>query len=446
MPRDFFGENVMTDLSVLAPKIQTFFTQTAENVARSVGFVKRLSKLTGNLFLQTLTFGFLDKPNASLSELTETSQDLGVTITKQGLQTRIEEAVPFLKEMFQQALSLFRNDLPLDLKTLHQFTAIFLTDSSTVALPDNLKAEFPGCGGDGPEAAMKIQLTFEFLRGVIAGISFQAGRTPDQSYREELQAITPGALYLSDLGYFVLARFRTLDEHQAYFLSRFDTQVALFSATGEARDLLAWLRAHAEGQFEETMCIGRTERLACRMIVVRVPQAVADARRRKANETARRKGRTPSERHLALMDWTIFITNVPSAMLTARQVVVLYTVRWQIELMFKLWKSECALDRVAGHHRERILSELYAKLIGLVVMVFLLAPCRASERELSVVKVVHIIQHHIPYLIKHLGNLEQLTEKLQMLATRFFKSGMKDKRRKRLTTLQEIQARETVLA
>jgi len=436
----------MTDLGTLAPKIQTFFTQTANTVAGTIGFVERISKLTGALFLQTLTFGFLDKPDASLSELTETSHDLGVTITKQGLQTRIENAVPFLTEMFQQALALFRNELPLELKTLHQFTAIFLTDSSTVALPDAMQDEFPGCGGAGSDAAVKIQLTFEFLRGVIAGICLQAGRSPDQSYTGELQAITPGALYLSDLGYFVLSRFRTLDERQAYFLSRFDTQTALFTATGEPRDLLAWLRAHPEPQFEEDVRIGSHERLACRMVVVRVPQEVADARRRKAYETARRKGRTPSERHLALMAWTLFITNVPATMLTLRQVMVLYTVRWQIELIFKLWKSECALDRVSGLHRERVLSELYAKLIGIVVMQFLLAPYRDGERELSVVKVVHIIQHHILHVIERLGNLEQLTATLQELAMRFLKNGMKDKRQKRLTTSQDIRALEATFA
>ena len=436
---------MITDLGSFAPKIQTFFTQTANQVARSEGFVERVSKLTGDLFLQTLIFGFLEDPDASLNMLTETSHDLGVTITKQGLQTRIENAVGFLTEMFQQALTLFRNELPLDLKTLHQFTAIFLTDSSTAALPDALKDEFPGCGGDGPDAAVKIQLTFEFLRGVIAGICFQAGRSPDQSYRGELQAITPGALYLSDLGYFVLSRFRTLDEHHAYFLSRFDTQTALFTAAGEPRDLLVWLRAHPEPQFEEEVLIGSQEHLPCRMVVVRVPQEVADERRRKAYETARRKGRTPSARHLALMDWTLYITNVPVTMLTARQVVLLYAVRWQIELIFKLWKSECALDHVVGRHRERVLSELYAKLIGIVVMQFLLAPYRDGERELSVVKVVRIIQHHVRHLIEHLGNQEQLTQTLQELALRFLQNGWKDKRQ-RLTTLQKIRASEVLFA
>lgn len=436
----------MTDLGTLAPKIQTFFNQTANLVASASGFVERTSKLTGALFLQTLTFGFLEAPDASLTELTETSQDLGVSITKQGLQTRITNAAPFLKEMFQHALALFRHELPLDLQVLQQFSAIFLTDSSTVALPEALRAEFPGCGGDGPDAALKIQLTFEFLHGEIAGLCLQAGRSPDQSYTGELQAITPGALYLSDLGYFVLSRFRTIAERQAYFLSRFDRHTTLWTATGEPLDLLAWLRTPAEPQFEQAVLIGSQERLPCRMIVGRVPQEVGDGRRRKAYETARRKGRTPSERHLALMDWSFFITNVPATMLTLRQVVTLYSVRWQIELIFKLWKSECAVDRVSGLHRARVLSELYAKLIGIVVMQFLLAPYRDGERELSVVKVVRIMQHHVSHLVARLGNVEQLAETLQELAMRFLKNGMKDKRQKRLTTYQEIRALEATFA
>jgi Transposase DDE domain len=262
----------------------------------------------------------------------------------------------------------------------------------------------------------------------------------------ELQAITPGGLYLSDLGYLVLARFRTIAERKAYFLSRFDTHTALLTVRGEPLDLLAWLRTHSEPQFEQQVLIGSQERLPWRMVVVRVPQEVADTRCQKAYETARRKGRTPSERHVALMDWSLFITNVPATRLTLRQVVTVYAVRWQVELIFKLWKSECAVDRVRGLQRERVLSELYAKLIGIVVMQFLLAPYRDGERELSVVKVVHIIQHHVPQLLKRLGNLEQLTEALQELAKRFLQHGMKDQRQKRLTTYQQLRALEAALA
>ena len=439
----------MTDIRTLAPKIQTFFNQTANHVARTTGFVERASKLTGAVFLQTLTFGFLNDPEASLSGLVETSQDLDVPITKQGLQTRITEAVPFLKEMFQHGLTLFRHTLPLDLKLLQQFTAILITDSSTLALPNVLKDEFSGCGGDGPAAAVKVQLTLDFLHGVITGIIFQAGRSPDQVYDGDLQTTqsVPGSLHLTDLGYFVLARFRRIVEQNAYFLSRFDTKTAIFdAATGEPLDLLAWLRQHAEAQFEQSVRIGKQEQLPCRMVVVRVPQEVADQRRRRAYETARRKGRTPSARHLELMNWSIFITNVPATMLTGQQVVLLYSVRWQIELLFKLCKSECVLDRIAGRRRERVLSELYAKLIGIVVMQFLLAPYRDHARELSIVKSVRIIQHHVARLIQSIGNLDRLSETLQHLVARVLKNGRKDKRQNRLTTYQQIHAMEQSLA
>ncbi len=141
------------------------------------------------------------------------------------------------------------------------------------------------------------------------------------------------------------------------------------------------------------------------------------------------------------MNWSLFITNVPATMLTLRQVVILYAVRWQIELIFKVWKSECELDRVAGQHRARVLSELYAKLIGMVILQFLLAPFRNGEREMSAVKVVRTLQHHVRHVIEHPGDREQLAQVLRDLAQRFLKCGMKDKRQ-RLTTLKAIHATE----
>jgi hypothetical protein len=119
------------------------------------------------------------------------------------------------------------------------------------------------------------------------------------------------------------------------------------------------------------------------VIVTKLPPEVADRQRQKARDTAQRKGHTLSPRQLALLGWNIYITNVLVSMLTLQQVLVMYSVRWQVELIFKVWKSRCALDRVAGRRRERILTELYAKLIGVVVTHFLIASFRSVKRELS---------------------------------------------------------------
>lgn len=430
----------MLDVANLAPKLQVFFTQTAKAIARQTKFEQRESKLTGPLFLQSVVFGFEEQPQAGLTDLIETLDDLGVTITKQGLQDRIIDAVPFLRTMFEHSLRLFRPALPLELVVLKQFSGLFITDSTVIALPESLRTEFPGCGGSGAEAALKIQLTFELLTGAMDTVDFQTGRSPDQGYAGHVQQLRPGALYLSDLGYFVLQHFQQIDQQKAYFLSRLDLKTAIFDpASGNRLDLLAWLRTQTDPTVETRWLVGAEEKLPCRVVVTKLPPAVADRRRQKAREAARRKGRTLSPRHLELLSWTIYLTNVPPAMLTLPQVLVLYAVRWQIELIFKVWKSQRALDRVAGHRRERILTEIYAKLIGVVVTHFLIAPFRTVDRELSPVKVQHLVRRYALRLAQSLGSLEQVVTVLNKLITRCLKSARKDQHRKRLSTLQQLQ-------
>lgn len=78
---------------------------------------------------------------------------------------------------------------------------------------------------------------------------------------------------------------------------------------------------------------------------------------------------------LAWLEWSIFITNVPQEWLTLTQVALIYRLRWQIELLFKLWKSECQIDRIAGHLRARVLCEIYAKLIAAVIFQYISFHC-----------------------------------------------------------------------
>lgn len=171
----------MLDMTTIAPQLQSFFTKQADQVARATKFVQRTSKLTGALFLQTLVFGFINEPKASLTTLIETSDDLGVEISKQGLQERIQNAELFLKQMFQASMALLRNELPLDLALLKQFSAILLTDSTVIDVPASLQTEFPGCGGDGPAATIKLQLSVDLLQGNLAGVALEPGRSPDRA-------------------------------------------------------------------------------------------------------------------------------------------------------------------------------------------------------------------------------------------------------------------------
>jgi hypothetical protein len=415
---------------------RTFFEETAEQVARATGFVQRSSKLDGPMFLKTLVFGWSENPRASLNDLAQTADDLGVEITAQGLDERIHaRTVKFMEEMSQKSLLLFRNETPLNIAVLKQFAAVELLDSTIMELPETLQEEFPGCGGDGPAASLKVQLVFNFLTANIRQIVYQPGRTPDQTYADDLAHMAPGTLRISDLGYFNLAHFEQMDAHDNYFLSRLNLQTALYDLDGTPVDLLAWLSSEEGAICERELLVGADVRLRGRVVALRLPQEVADQRRRKAKEKARRKGRTLSAHTLALLSWNIFITNVPSDMLTAPQIAVLYPVRWQIELIFKLWKSECALDRVAGLRRERVLCDLYAKLIGVVIGNFLMAPQRwSAQMELSLIKAMRTFRRHALRLAQSLPFPTLFVATIQKVCRHMQRFGTKTKRRKKPST------------
>jgi hypothetical protein len=424
------------DMQSTAEKIKSFFGDTVNQVAGQTKFVQRQSKLDGLKFLQILVFGFIENPKGSLNHLAQVSLDLGVEITPQGIDERINEhSVVFLKRLFNQAMETFKNDQPLPLQVLQQFRALNIIDSSVKALPDNMLEEYPGCGGDGPQASLKVQLMFEFLYGNLKQVVLQSGRTPDQAYKDYLQFIEAGSLTIVDLGYFSVRAFGSIADQKAYFLSRYLYDTRVYTLDGEKIDLLSTLRSTTANSVDLDVYLSSKQRLRCRLIAVRAPQEVADHRRQKAIKNAQCKGRTPGKVYLALMDWTIFVTNVPSTMLAVVQVVLLYRVRWQIELVFKLWKSYCGLGRIAGVRRERVLTELYAKMIGIVLTHFLIAPLRMPEgagvnREISPVQVRQILRRFACQMNQALTSLDALVNVLEKTVLHITRFGFKQKREK----------------
>jgi hypothetical protein len=431
----------MIDVAQMGQALQQIFGKTADEIAWETEFVQRESKMSGSKFMQTFVLGFLQHPQASLNMLCQVAADIGVSITKQGLQERLTPlAVKFFETMFAHSKAALRHKIPLPLELLTQFTAVQLVDSTGLALPDSLAGEFPGSGGDGPQASLKLQTVWEFLRGNLSEVIRQTGRQPDQSFTGHLAHATEGVLFLCDLGYFTLTTLCDIAAGLAYFISRLETRCVLYHPlTQQEFDLLAHLNTLSEGQVELNLLVGREVKLPCRVLAVRLPAEVVQERRRKAKANARRKGRTLSANKLAWLAWNVYITNVPPTMLTLPQAVLMYTLRWQIELLFRLWKNEAHLDRVAGRLRERVLVELYAKLIGMVVFHYLTAPVRWAERELSPVKALQTLQRYVLRIAQTLDCLPDLQSALAELIRRWQRFALKDKRRSRLSTCRQIE-------
>ena len=345
-----------------------------------------------------------------------------------------ELSVDFLREMFTQALKQFRNKLALPLAVLQQFTAVNLLDSTHLALPENMREEYPGCGGKG--AGLKIQLVFDFLHGNMQQVVLQAGRKADQAYRDYLEVVQAGSLMIMDLGYFCLNALQAIRDKGAYFISRYHYPTALLIPGGKRIDLLSFLRKQATSAMEMPVLLGARHHIPCRLIMLRLPSHVAQERRRRAKAAAAKHNKSLTKEYLSLLDWTILLTNVSVTMLSLEQVACLYRVRWQIELVFKLWKSYCGLKRITLWRSERVLTELYAKMIGIVLIHFLLAPLRIpdaqwSGRETSSIQFRKTLGRFAVRLLEALSDNHSFVDVLTKLFRRIEHFGFKQKRRKK---------------
>ena len=389
-------------------KIRELLTSISQKAAEVSQFVQRRSKMGGMVFVQMWVLGCLQKAGISLAELSKVSSKLGVTISGPGLDQRIDgEAVKMMQQVFQACIEQLSGGSGLAIELLKHFSAVFITDSTQIELPAGLQAHFPGSGGKASPAGMKIQVLFEFLSSTFRAMEIGASNQPDQKSDLHLRYSQAGALHLFDLGYFNQCVLAALANAKAYFITRLDHQTALFEAQGEETriNLLDMLRKSTLNQIELHLKIGRLVHLPVRALFQRLPPDVAAKRRHKAIANMKDKGRTPSQTYLALCEWNMFITNIPDDWLSFDNILLLYRLRWQIELVFKLWKSQGQLDQIGPWREERVLVQLYARLIGLTIFFSLSAPFRwLSDRELSLPKAFASFQAKIPAILRAIHN------------------------------------------
>jgi DDE family transposase len=338
-------------LSTVAKLTEFFATDQIEASARRTKFVQRASKITGKLFLALVTVGRWSAPKTTVAQLAAKAAQLDapVEITPEALQQRMtERAVAFLRDLLQTAFAqLHTGDTVCDDGLFVSFGRVHIGDSTGFGLPASLKEQFPGAGGSGSKAGAKIQLVWEYKSHTFDHLALVPWNVPDNKYVDTVVELArPHSLFVFDLGYFKLTAFARIAAAQAYFLSRLNHQATLEEVVGGRRqplDLPRSLAHEPRALLEKAVVVGARERVAARLIAVRMPEAIVNDRRRQARAVAKKRGYTPSQAHLTLLAWNFFITNVPATVWPPQTVCVAYSLRWQVELVFKAWKSHLHL-------------------------------------------------------------------------------------------------------
>jgi hypothetical protein len=429
----------MASLPQVAHALRTTLTEVPEPLARMSGFCHRRSKLTAAVFVQALVLGWWQHPAATLRQLCQMACLRGVAISPQGLDQRFTEAgAALLRACLEQALTHLVPSRPVATGLLDRFAALYLLDSTTITLPDCLVALWPGCGGRSTthtQAALKCTVRVDLRRGCLAGLDLTPGRTQDRATASQHTPVEPGALRIADQGFWSLPVLAAIAAGGGFFLSRYHAQTTVLLA-GRRLDLPRWLAAQEAATVDVPVTLGLKQRVLVRLLALRVPPAVADQRRRRIKAAARAGGHAVPKQTLALAGWTLLVTNVPADRLSVAEAEVLRRVRWQVELLFKLWKQhgQVAVSRSANPWR--ILCEVYAKLLAIVLQhgVLLLGGGTFGERNL--VQAAATIRDHVIRLAQALDRRRCLVAVLRDLVPLLAVVGTPNKRRKRPSTAQ----------
>lgn len=340
-----------------------------DTLARKTGFLQRKSKLKPEEFIDTLLFSQFDHSRLSLQDCcNDLAQQRQKTFSKVAMHNRFNnQSFEFLKSVLAEQMS-----SKLDTGNGHvwqPFRRVMIADSCKFALPEQYKGSYPGFGGARSKALMNIQYAFDFKQGDWETLELTQANQNDKAYsKKTLQNIAEGDLHIRDLGYVTHGYLSKINTEKAFFLNRLPpTWKPLEYTTGKA---INWPALHQKMQagrlshFETIVAIGKGEAaFDCRLIAILVPEKVWSERIRKAQVRAKSVGYELTDEYKQRCRFSVFITNTTARVLKATDVVELYRLRWQIELIFKTWKSILDMQKVKAVKKERLECQLIAKFI-----------------------------------------------------------------------------------
>lgn len=369
---------------------ELFSLDYIDKLSKKLGFIKRKGKLSADNFMAFNIFSSEDMCTKSLSTLCARFEvQFNTLISPQSLNERFNDnSVKFMQEVFNTML-IKQNELLSSksavLPTI--FNRILVTDSTVITLPREFYSEFRGSGNETFGAAVKIQLQYDLLTGTFTCCEIQEGITNDASYTKTMiDTIEANDLSLADLGYYKSDFLKKINKKEAFYISKIKNNTSiyiknpepeLYKTTGNIKkstefiktDIYKFIEELEDGQTIELndVYIGSAKELKPRLIITKLSKEQTEKRASKLIASTKKKRGTLNSRSVSWNCLNAYITNVEDSILKTEEIHLFYSLRWQVELMFKVWKSIFKIDQVKKVKIQRFKCFLYGRLIALLL-------------------------------------------------------------------------------
>ena len=424
-------------------------SEEIEKLARKVKFIQySTSKILGVEFVQLMSIiMFSVGLTKTLEEqCKDLKREFNIDITPVSLSNKQnkKEASTFLKRVYKLLLRNNIEEIVESNDIFKKFENVYIEDSSIIKFNKIKSNFFKGYGGAKNSSSFKLNLIFNISKMSVKDMTMYKYNRSDQGLSQyTTKHLNKGDLYIADLGYYVLKDFKNIEDREAFYISRFQIHTNIYweEESIESFDLINYLDKQKSNIIDiSNIYIGVKEKLKCRLIAYRLPEEIANERiRKKKIECKRHAGKEPSKKMLASLKYAIFITNIPQEKIESKMIGTLYKIRWQIELIFKEFKSLMQIDSISGRKDESVNTLIYGKLIMILLVTDIkkIASLYAKKigRELSFVKLIKHLKYrqNLENAILN-GTISEFLEEIEQNIEKYCKT-----KRKRKTSRQLLE-------
>ncbi|MEN1935160.1 IS4 family transposase [Paenibacillus sp. 102] len=453
--------SIQDEFHLFAEELQRYLSpHILQQLAQETGFVKRKSKYGAQDLAALCIWISQHVASSSLNRLcSQLYANTATLMSPEGLNQRFNRcAVLFLQRVFSLLVKSQLNDSS---QISNQYTSYFqrirILDATIFQVPNHLAPIYPGSGGCAQTAGIKIQLEYDLHSGKFLNFQMEPGKNNDKTFGTEcLDTLRPGDLCIRDLGYFSLKDLDQMDQRGVFYVSRLklNNRVYLknespeFFLDGTVKKQSLYVLLNLEDIMHQikpgdtyeirNAYIGQ-QKLPSRVVIYRLTSTQIHKRRKKQTYVEKKKGVTYSEKSKRLTEINVYITNIPWEIVPMEQVHDIYSLRWQIEIVFKTWKSLFGINHCHNIKRERLECHLYGQLIAIFLCSSTMFKMRQlllqkKQKELSEYKAIYMIQDHL-YLVYEA--IQKDTQEVSKIFLRLFdllqKNGRKSHRYEKKT-------------
>src|SRR5271165_4210208 len=238
----------MVTIPDLQQALQLVLVERAEARGRSSGWQQRRGHISPSQFVQTLVWGWLEDPEATLGHLTRVAHATGALVTQQAISQRFSpQSIALVRGVLEDAMQVVVQAEPVEVALLQAFPGgVFLNDSTQLALHADWHDTWDG---GGIAASLKIPTQWDLLRGTLR-LDLAPARQHDSVTTLANAPLPAGSVVIEDLGYLDLQRMQARQAHGVGTIVPLSSCLVLADERGRRINLVAWLRRHSGTMIE----------------------------------------------------------------------------------------------------------------------------------------------------------------------------------------------------